>query len=99
MQLGVVAVVVRQTNIIWMLFVACIGVLDLIQAKEKHEENLLSVPIDDQLASSRGDGISSNLKRRRSGSAIGTASHSVRGTTLPFLPEHSSGLPHLNIVV
>ncbi|KAJ9542537.1 hypothetical protein OSB04_029043 [Centaurea solstitialis] len=89
--LGVVAVVVRQTNIIWMLFVACIGVLNLIQAKEKREENLLSVPIDDHLASSRGDGISSNLKRRRSGSAIGTATDSVRGTSVPFLPDHSSG--------
>ncbi|XP_024987704.1 dol-P-Glc:Glc(2)Man(9)GlcNAc(2)-PP-Dol alpha-1,2-glucosyltransferase [Cynara cardunculus var. scolymus] len=89
--LGVVAVVVRQTNIIWMLFVACIGVLDLIQAKQKHEENLLSVPIDDHFASSRGDSISSNLKRRRSGSAISTVSHSVRGTSLPCLPDNSSG--------
>ncbi|XP_071702212.1 dol-P-Glc:Glc(2)Man(9)GlcNAc(2)-PP-Dol alpha-1,2-glucosyltransferase-like [Rutidosis leptorrhynchoides] len=90
--LGGVAVLVRQTNIIWMLFVACTGVLDVIQAKQKREESLLSEIKDDYLASSKGVNISSNLKKRRSSNAIAITSHSVDGTGLPSRFDSSSGL-------
>lgn len=95
MQLGGVAVLVRQTNIIWMLFVACTGVLDLIQAKQKREESFSSEPKDDYFASSRGFNINSNLKKRRSGIAIAAAISSVHGTDLSYLPDRPSGLLHL----
>lgn len=90
--LGGVAVLVRQTNIIWMLFVACTGVLDLIQAKQKREESFSSEPKDDYFASSRGFNINSNLKKRRSGIAIAAAISSVHGTDLSYLPDRPSGL-------
>nr|XP_043635127.1 dol-P-Glc:Glc(2)Man(9)GlcNAc(2)-PP-Dol alpha-1,2-glucosyltransferase isoform X2 [Erigeron canadensis] len=79
--LGGVAVLVRQTNIIWMLFVACSGVLDLIQSNPEREESLLSESKDDRFASSsRGAIISSNLKKRRSGNATYTTTGSVNGS-------------------
>ncbi|KAD7477368.1 hypothetical protein E3N88_00504 [Mikania micrantha] len=49
--LGAVAVLIRQTNIIWMLFVACIRVVDLVQAKQKHEDNILPEPKNDLFVS------------------------------------------------
>ncbi|MFS8025527.1 putative dolichyl-P-Glc:Glc(2)Man(9)GlcNAc(2)-PP-dolichol alpha-1,2-glucosyltransferase [Helianthus anomalus] len=87
--LGAVAVVVRQTNIIWVLFVACTGVLEYVKVKQKHKDNMLSKPKNDQFVSSKGVNISSNLKKRRSGNAIRTASHETR---LVSLPDRSSGL-------
>ncbi|XP_071698501.1 dol-P-Glc:Glc(2)Man(9)GlcNAc(2)-PP-Dol alpha-1,2-glucosyltransferase-like [Rutidosis leptorrhynchoides] len=76
--LGGVAVLVRQTNIIWMLFVACTGVLDRIHTKQKHEESFLSEPEDDYVSSIRGHNISSNLKKRRASNAIAVATKSEK---------------------
>nr|GEW93572.1 dol-P-Glc:Glc(2)Man(9)GlcNAc(2)-PP-Dol alpha-1,2-glucosyltransferase isoform X1 [Tanacetum cinerariifolium] len=89
---GAFGVLVRQTNIIWVLFVACTGVLDLIQAKQKRDEDMLFDPKDGQFTSSSGVYISSNLKRRKSDNTNDTASHSVRGTSLLSSPDRSSGL-------
>ncbi|GKA11101.1 ty3-gypsy retrotransposon protein, partial [Tanacetum coccineum] len=88
---GAFAVLVRQTNIIWVLFVACTGVLDLIQAKQKRDEHMLSDPKDGQFTSSSGVYISPNLKRRKPGNTNDTASRSVRGTSLLSNPDRSSG--------
>ncbi|TYJ19086.1 hypothetical protein E1A91_A09G167600v1 [Gossypium mustelinum] len=69
-KLGAMAVVIRQTNIIWMLFVACSGVIDITMAHQKD-----SVEVDDSKASNKGTNlsalntsvnVSSNLKRRKS---------------------------------
>ncbi|XP_076957610.1 dol-P-Glc:Glc(2)Man(9)GlcNAc(2)-PP-Dol alpha-1,2-glucosyltransferase-like [Bidens hawaiensis] len=87
--LGAVAVLVRQTNIIWMLFVACTGVLDLVQEKQKHEDNILSEPENEYFVSNKGVNISSNLKKRRLSNAIDTVSHE---TSLTSHPDRSSGL-------
>ncbi|KAK9062843.1 hypothetical protein SSX86_020033 [Deinandra increscens subsp. villosa] len=86
--LGAVAVLVRQTNIIWILFAACTGVLNLVQAKQKHEDNLLSEPKSTHFVSSKDAKISSNLKKRRWSNANHTASHEA---SLTSLPDHSSG--------
>ncbi|MBA0615836.1 hypothetical protein Godav_015946 [Gossypium davidsonii] len=68
--LGAMAVVIRQTNIIWMLFVACSGVIDITMAHQKDR-----VEVDDSKASNKGTNlsalntsvnVSSNLKRRKS---------------------------------
>lgn len=90
MQLGAVAVLVRQTNIIWVLFVACTGVIDLIQSKQKHGDNMLSEPKSDDFASSRDGNINPNLKKRRQGNVVHTATNVTSQTSLPG---HSSGLP------
>lgn len=87
--LGAVSVVIRQTNIIWMLFVACTGILNLIQEKQKHEENLSSEPKIDHFASSSNVNISPNLKRRKS---VDTATHYIHGKSLPSVPDKSTGL-------
>ncbi|KAL8245918.1 hypothetical protein R6Q59_007134 [Mikania micrantha] len=87
--LGAVAVLIRQTNIIWMLFVACIRVVDLVQAKQKHEDNILPEPKNDLFVSSKGVNISSNLKKRSSVTAISTANHEMSFTSHR---DHSSGL-------
>ncbi|KAL4578832.1 hypothetical protein LXL04_014963 [Taraxacum kok-saghyz] len=87
---GGVTVVIRQTNIIWMLFVACTGILNIIQhKKEIHEKEYLSSdPKNDHFASSSSvDNISSSLKRRRSGNAVDHGKKS-----LPSLPDRSTGL-------
>ncbi|KAD1332619.1 hypothetical protein E3N88_43002 [Mikania micrantha] len=86
--LGAVAVLIRQTNIIWMLFVACIRVVDLVQAKQKHEDNILPEPKNDLFVSSKGVNISSNLKKRSSVTAISTANHEMSFTSHR---DHSSG--------
>ncbi|MBA0856812.1 hypothetical protein Goshw_003458 [Gossypium schwendimanii] len=68
--LGAMSVVIRQTNIIWMLFVACSGVIDITMAHQKD-----SVEVDNSKASNKGTNlsalntsvnVSSNLKRRKS---------------------------------
>ncbi|GMI71311.1 homolog of yeast ALG10 [Hibiscus trionum] len=68
--LGAMAVVIRQTNIIWMLFVACSEVIDITTAHQRD-----SVEVDDLKASNKGTilstvntgvNVSSNLRKRKS---------------------------------
>ncbi|KAL4284362.1 hypothetical protein GQ457_16G022710 [Hibiscus cannabinus] len=68
--LGAMAVFIRQTNIIWMLFVACSEVIDITMAHQKD-----SVEVDDLKASNQrtipstvnaGVNVSSNLRKRKS---------------------------------
>ncbi|XP_023739100.1 dol-P-Glc:Glc(2)Man(9)GlcNAc(2)-PP-Dol alpha-1,2-glucosyltransferase [Lactuca sativa] len=80
--LGAISIVIRQTNIIWMLFVACCGILNLIEAKKKHANNFSSEPQFGHFASSSSVKVNSNLKRRRSGNAIHTSTHPIHGKSL-----------------
>ncbi|PSR98278.1 Dol-P-Glc:Glc(2)Man(9)GlcNAc(2)-PP-Dol alpha-1,2-glucosyltransferase [Actinidia chinensis var. chinensis] len=79
--LGSLAVFIRQTNIIWVLFVACIGVIECALACRKANVQLdisdLSIKPDSQLASDKGVG-SSNLRKRRPGNAVDTVNHSTQ---------------------
>ncbi|XP_052177048.1 dol-P-Glc:Glc(2)Man(9)GlcNAc(2)-PP-Dol alpha-1,2-glucosyltransferase isoform X2 [Diospyros lotus] len=69
--LGLLAVFVRQTNIIWVLFVACSGVIECTltpsQTNVRSDEPGLSVRKDSQLASDKGVTKGSNLRKRRHG--------------------------------
>lgn len=94
MQLGAISIVIRQTNIIWMLFVACCGILNLIEAKKKHANNFSSEPQFGHFASSSSVKVNSNLKRRRSGNAIHTSTHPIHGKSL----HQSTGL-HIFIFI
>ncbi|KAL3628633.1 hypothetical protein CASFOL_027679 [Castilleja foliolosa] len=70
--LGALSVLIRQTNIIWVLFVACTGVIEFAQCHQKN-----SAEVDDISASKEKDDISaphddvpttSNLRKRRGNS-------------------------------
>ncbi|KAE8689775.1 Actin 3 [Hibiscus syriacus] len=78
--LGATAVVIRQTNIVWMFFVACSEVIDITMA---HQND--SVEVDDLKASNKGTilstldtgvRVSSNLRRRKSKGNAKASKHS-----------------------
>lgn len=73
-QLGAFAVLIRQTNIIWMIFVACIGVINITLAHRrigvKVNENHVSVRKNDFLTSTSSISVGSNLRKRKSGKAV-----------------------------
>lgn len=72
MQLGSLAVFIRQTNIIWVLFVASSGVIDYSQVRKNGPQlhvSDLSIRKDNQLASNGG--ITGKLRKRRPGKAVG----------------------------
>ncbi|KAM3340898.1 dol-P-Glc:Glc(2)Man(9)GlcNAc(2)-PP-Dol alpha-1,2-glucosyltransferase isoform X1 [Capsicum galapagoense] len=66
---GALAVLIRQTNIIWIFFIACTGVLDYILDQQKDSANLTdssqSQGKDAFPVSSQGVGTRSNLRKRR----------------------------------
>ncbi|KAJ8754149.1 hypothetical protein K2173_002048 [Erythroxylum novogranatense] len=77
--LGAFAVLVRQTNIIWMLFVACTGIIDITLACEGE-----SMEVDQSHMLSRRVGnfssinlvkTSSNMRRRKQNIAMNTDKH------------------------
>ncbi|MBA0713455.1 hypothetical protein Golax_012489 [Gossypium laxum] len=94
--LGAMAVVIRQTNIIWMLFVACSGVIDITMAHQKD-----SVEVDNSKASNKGTNlsalntsvnVSSNLKRRKS------RGNSKANQHIFYPPNASSASPTLGLL-
>ncbi|XP_052177050.1 dol-P-Glc:Glc(2)Man(9)GlcNAc(2)-PP-Dol alpha-1,2-glucosyltransferase isoform X4 [Diospyros lotus] len=80
--LGLLAVFVRQTNIIWVLFVACSGVIECTltpsQTNVRSDEPGLSVRKDSQLASDKGVTKGSNLRKRRHGNTVETVNYSIQ---------------------
>ncbi|XP_009772797.1 dol-P-Glc:Glc(2)Man(9)GlcNAc(2)-PP-Dol alpha-1,2-glucosyltransferase isoform X1 [Nicotiana tabacum] len=78
---GALAVLIRQTNIIWVLFIACTGVLDYILTQQKDSAVLAeSSPSQGKDAFSvwnQGVGTGSNLRKRRIGNQAATFSSSV----------------------
>jgi alpha-1,2-glucosyltransferase len=99
MQLGALAVVIRQTNIIWMFFVACIGVIDttLTHERDKIEVNENENEIDaairktDRLTSKNNVTWGLNLRKRKFSSTLDTYKHSIPSTSI-FSANHTSGL-------
>ncbi|KAK2972380.1 hypothetical protein RJ640_014438 [Escallonia rubra] len=93
--LGALAVLIRQTNIIWMLFVACAGMIDctLARRKDKVQLGYANEPNqkNDYLAPSEGVASGSNLRKRRFNNAVGTLDHTITGTSSLSSPL-SSGL-------
>ncbi|KAF5953766.1 hypothetical protein HYC85_006622 [Camellia sinensis] len=80
--LGSFSVFIRQTNIIWVLFVACIGVIDCTLASRKANVQLddsdLSLRKDNQLTSNKGVTRGSNLRKRNPGKAVDIVNHSIQ---------------------
>uniref|UniRef100_A0A5B7BV08 Dol-P-Glc:Glc(2)Man(9)GlcNAc(2)-PP-Dol alpha-1,2-glucosyltransferase n=1 Tax=Davidia involucrata TaxID=16924 RepID=A0A5B7BV08_DAVIN len=92
LQLGAFAVLIRQTNIIWMLFVACTGVIECSLAHQKDNVQLdknVSGRKDSQLASNKGVTVGSNLRKRRLGNAVDTVNCSIPRTSAPWTTRSS----------
>ncbi|XP_050261705.1 dol-P-Glc:Glc(2)Man(9)GlcNAc(2)-PP-Dol alpha-1,2-glucosyltransferase-like isoform X3 [Quercus robur] len=93
--LGALAVVIRQTNIVWMLFVACTGVINntLVCTRDNVEENNIDTAIRKTNRSTSNDNVTSNsnLRRRKFSNALGTDKQSTPSASF-FSANHSSGL-------
>ncbi|XP_062095641.1 dol-P-Glc:Glc(2)Man(9)GlcNAc(2)-PP-Dol alpha-1,2-glucosyltransferase [Humulus lupulus] len=83
--LGALAVVIRQTNIIWMLFVASSEVINITLGQQRDK-----VDIDDASVSIRKNGqqapennaiLSSNLRKRKISSKVDTSAQSTHTTS------------------
>ncbi|KAF5729175.1 alpha-1 2-glucosyltransferase-like [Tripterygium wilfordii] len=90
--LGAVAVVIRQTNVVWVLFVVCTGVIDLGNERNK-------IKVDGPLLSNRETGhatmtsritLGSNLKQRKSSGVVEIDNYSTSSQSA-FLRTQSSG--------
>ncbi|XP_071908117.1 dol-P-Glc:Glc(2)Man(9)GlcNAc(2)-PP-Dol alpha-1,2-glucosyltransferase-like [Coffea arabica] len=92
--LGAVAVLMRQTNIIWILFIVCSEVIKLTLAQQKDdllpEKSSMSEVKVASSTSRNGATSGSNLRKRRSGH-VDTVNHSVAPTSVHAIP-HSAGL-------
>lgn len=93
--LGALAVVIRQTNIVWMLFVACTGVINITLAHRRDiiEVNDVDIAIKKPNRSTSNDSVTlgSNLRRRKFSSSLDTDKHSMPSATF-FSANHPSGL-------
>nr|GMC79041.1 dol-P-Glc:Glc(2)Man(9)GlcNAc(2)-PP-Dol alpha-1,2-glucosyltransferase isoform X1 [Ipomoea batatas] len=90
--LGALAVLVRQTNIIWVLFIACNGVLDFSLAHRKDNRvyaDFKVVQEDTLSSSSQSSTMGSNVRKRRTVSHANRKSH-LNGQTTASSTHHIS---------
>ncbi|KAG5242972.1 dol-P-Glc:Glc(2)Man(9)GlcNAc(2)-PP-Dol alpha-1,2-glucosyltransferase [Salix suchowensis] len=92
--LGAYAVFIRQTNIVWMLFVACTGVMDITLAHQRESlkvDNLNTTgnKIGHSVPSNRII-VGSNMRRRKPNSAVDNSKSSMT-STLTYSTSHSLG--------
>ena len=96
MQLGALSVVVRQTNIIWMLFVACTGVIDIALVHPRG-----NMKADDFHESIRNSGSPTpkksitgepKLRKRKFSAGVKTDYHSTLIISVSSTARMSSGL-------
>ncbi|KAL2250517.1 UNVERIFIED_CONTAM: Dol-P-Glc:Glc(2)Man(9)GlcNAc(2)-PP-Dol alpha-1,2-glucosyltransferase [Sesamum indicum] len=92
--LGALSVLIRQTNIIWMLFVACAGVIEFAESHQRNSAEVVdfsrSREKDDLFANRKGASMISNLRKRRAGSGARDKNKFPSQITIPMT--HSSGL-------
>ncbi|KAJ8537799.1 hypothetical protein K7X08_014339 [Anisodus acutangulus] len=93
---GALAVLIRQTNIIWVFFIACTGVLDCILIQQKDSavltESSPSQGKDAFSVSSQDVEKGSNLRKRRISNQATTFSSPIHQTIAPTA--HSSDFSH-----
>ncbi|XP_075487886.1 dol-P-Glc:Glc(2)Man(9)GlcNAc(2)-PP-Dol alpha-1,2-glucosyltransferase isoform X1 [Primulina tabacum] len=74
--LGALSVLMRQTNIIWMLFVACAAVIDFTHSHKndclKVDKPSMSKEKDTQPTDNRGASVATKLRKRRNGNGLGS---------------------------
>ncbi|XP_058761135.1 dol-P-Glc:Glc(2)Man(9)GlcNAc(2)-PP-Dol alpha-1,2-glucosyltransferase [Vicia villosa] len=75
---GAFAVVVRQTNIIWVLFVACIGIIDISLMRRKGNAKTAKSDVSVEHDFTHVIGTKGlNLKRRKSAKTVNTSEYSL----------------------
>ncbi|XP_042487263.1 dol-P-Glc:Glc(2)Man(9)GlcNAc(2)-PP-Dol alpha-1,2-glucosyltransferase-like [Macadamia integrifolia] len=93
--LGALAIFIRQTNVIWMLFVACTGAINFLLAPNRKDIQLndagLSIRKSIQLTDNRSLPGDLKLRKRKISGAVNAASHSLTVMKTSSLT-HSSGL-------
>lgn len=95
MQLGALAVSIRQTNVIWMLFVACSGVMDLMLV---HQRDGVGLQKSDVTTSEKGQitreddfAVNPGLRRRKMKNTVDIPTAAIPSeTNIPS--SHLSGL-------
>uniref|UniRef100_A0A0R0F162 Dol-P-Glc:Glc(2)Man(9)GlcNAc(2)-PP-Dol alpha-1,2-glucosyltransferase n=1 Tax=Glycine max TaxID=3847 RepID=A0A0R0F162_SOYBN len=95
--IGAFAVVIRQTNIIWVLFVACTGIINISVAHAKHSTKTdePDVSIKHGLAYATGTNTEGfNLRKRKIVKSIGNSSSSLLASS----PSFSSGAKEAHAV-
>ncbi|XP_073126032.1 dol-P-Glc:Glc(2)Man(9)GlcNAc(2)-PP-Dol alpha-1,2-glucosyltransferase isoform X2 [Henckelia pumila] len=92
--LGGLSVLMRQTNIIWMLFVACTGVIDFTLSHKndclKVDKSIVTKEKDTQDAYNRGASVATKLRKRRVGKGLGSRNNLTSQASGPTIC--SSGL-------
>lgn len=95
LKLGALAVVIRQTNIIWMLFVACAGVMDATLTRQKNNVEVNDIDTEirktGRITSNNNVTWALNLRKRKLSTALDTDEHSIPRTSL-FSANQKSGL-------
>ncbi|KAG7964786.1 hypothetical protein I3843_09G188300 [Carya illinoinensis] len=93
--LGALAVVIRQTNIIWMLFVACAGLMDATLTRQKNNVEVNDIDTEirktGRITSNNNVTWALNLRKRKLSTALDTDEHSIPRTSL-FSANQKSGL-------
>ncbi|GER54370.1 Dol-P-Glc:Glc(2)Man(9)GlcNAc(2)-PP-Dol alpha-1,2-glucosyltransferase [Striga asiatica] len=92
--LGALSVLIRQTNIIWTLFVACTSVIQFAESHNKSGEEIkdlgTSMKNDDLSSSQDNVSVATNLRKRRGNKVITSHKSFTPQTSVPMA--HSSGL-------
>ncbi|CAD5330590.1 unnamed protein product [Arabidopsis thaliana] len=86
---GTLAVFIRQTNVVWMLFVACSGILDftLDSSKQKGKQEVNQEL--HQSSNKKGATLRSNLRKRKSDISSDTSDPFNHGQTVPSTEDTS----------
>lgn len=103
--LGALAVVIRQTNIIWMLFVACVGVIDITLVHQRNKMKVNKNEIDaairesDRLTSSNNVTRSLNFRKRKFGSTLDTDKGLIASTSISSENSTSGLLDEIQVIL
>ncbi|KAG2262377.1 hypothetical protein Bca52824_069456 [Brassica carinata] len=89
---GTLAILIRQTNVVWMLFVACSGVLDFTLDSPSRQKDKQKVNQDLHQSTDRKEAtLRSNLRRRKHDSSLDARDRFDRGKSASST-EDTSGL-------
>lgn len=92
LQLGGFSVFIRQTNIVWILFIACTGIIDLTLLHQKENTKFDNFKVKDVHPLSQRDVKAGfNLRKRRQNSPVDTPKLLSPEETISTLP-HSAGI-------
>ncbi|XP_021289075.1 dol-P-Glc:Glc(2)Man(9)GlcNAc(2)-PP-Dol alpha-1,2-glucosyltransferase [Herrania umbratica] len=100
--LGAMAVVIRQTNIIWMLFVACSGVIDITLTHQRDSAKVYNLKANKGSSPSTLNisvNVSSNLRKRKSRGNSEANNHSFYRTNTSSTSQTSGLLYEIQAIV